>query len=203
MAFERRVRQLNNLEHVCRRTQKYLQKNAKEEHENMLMLCKERGIPICNPWTTVVHSLFSLPTLNISCAKEKKSSVGYADDNTLLATSQQFSDRSILPKKLVAIKLYDRKSKQMHFINLRMSIRAKIIQKELSNVSLQKDLGVLVNSNLKRNDKKMQNVPLSVVTNSSEPFKIFSDYRKTERLKSLCSSNSGLWTSSYKLHKIK
>ena len=30
--------------------------------------------------------------------------------------------------------------------------------------------------------KKMQNVPLSVVTNSSEPFKIFSDYRKTERL---------------------
>ena len=37
-------------------------------------------------------------------------------------------------------------------LNLKMSIRAQIIQKELSNVSLQKDLGFLVNSNLKTND---------------------------------------------------
>ena len=66
-----------------------------------------------------------------------------------------------------------------------MSIRAKIIQKELCNVSLQKDLGFLVNSNLKPNDnteKKMKYVPLIVVTKSSDPFKIFSDYRKTERI---------------------
>ena len=37
-------------------------------------------------------------------------------------------------------------------LHLKMSIRAKIIQKELSNVSLQKNLGFLVNSNLKPND---------------------------------------------------
>ena len=38
-----------------------------------------------------------------------------------------------------------------------MSIRAQITQKELSNVGLQKNLGILVNSNPKRSDNTEKN----------------------------------------------
>ena len=116
---------------------------------------------ICCPFDLLYGHPLELPHINdLPLSLKGTNSFGYADDYKVLATSQQIIDHSVQKINLVQWKLRDN-AKKFTLVNFNTPLQDKIKQRELSNVNIQNNLGILVNMNFKCNDnieKKIRSV---------------------------------------------